>query len=121
MLSPPPPPVPQCLRELLREFPECIDRLQESLNTYAEDPSSASGPVRFRFERAMHALQCTLAVLAKETSEELDAARAAGDQRMIDRAVRKNNPLSIAGWFVFEKLNMEDIWHYLEARESAIK
>ncbi|CUI38979.1 hypothetical protein [Achromobacter xylosoxidans] len=69
----------------------------------------------------MHALQCTLAVFAKEASEELDAARAAGDQKMIDRAVRKNNPLSIAGWFVMEKLNMEDIWHYLEARESAIK
>ncbi|CUI39157.1 hypothetical protein HMPREF3069_29150 [Achromobacter xylosoxidans] len=61
----------------------------------------------------MDALARTLTGLSHEASNELDAARAAGDQNMIDRASRKHNQLWNAGWFVFEKLNMEDLWNYV--------
>jgi hypothetical protein len=88
-----PPPVPQKLREMLKEYPELIERLQESLNKVITDPVKSEPP----FEVAIWRLEGALDSFVDEALVELDAARASGDAAAIGKADAKRRLMLFAG------------------------
>ncbi|WP_162730838.1 hypothetical protein [Achromobacter xylosoxidans] len=111
-----PPSVPQALRRMLKEYPDCVERLQDSLNRYVDNPC-----YRDPFRGAILALQYTLHALSVESNNELAAAKAADATEMIVSVSKKNQQLFTAGWFVFEMLEMDDLWDYFLANKDAFK
>lgn len=80
----PPPPVPAKLRELLKDYPNQIARLQQVLNAVAEEPAAAP-----RFEYAIWALEGRVDTFFQEARAELKAATESGDARLIAEAGAK--------------------------------
>lgn len=89
---PSPPPVPQGLQEMLKDYPEHIGRLQEALNTVIERPSKVTPP----FEVAIWMLEGALETFIAEAREELKAAEASGDPEAIKRAKSKKHTFGAA-------------------------
>ncbi|CAB3679883.1 hypothetical protein DFP87_103864 [Achromobacter marplatensis] len=112
----PPPSVPQSLCDMLEDYPDCVERLQDCLNRYVGNPS-----YRDLFRGAILALQGTLQTLSAEAGNELAAAKVTDDARMIASASKKQQQLFTAGWFVFEMVDMEDLWAYFRANKDAFK
>lgn len=81
----PPPPVPQKLREMLKDYPEHLERLQEVLID-AVDPARAH---LMPFDEAIWALEGRLETFISEARNELQAAVANGDAEAIERAKAK--------------------------------
>lgn len=73
------PPVPQTLREMLKDYPELIQRLQEELNYVVEKPSPLTHP----FERAIWILEDTFDAFMSEAREEIKAAEGIGDPDVV--------------------------------------
>lgn len=63
----PAPPVPNGLREMLRDYPEHIERLQDALNWVVEHPARGTPP----FERAIWALEGRIETFISEARDEL--------------------------------------------------
>lgn len=91
MPKPPAPPVPQKLRELLKDYPEYIAQLQELLNEFAI-PKPRLQP----FDEAIWLLQDGLASLLFKARDELTAAEASGDASAIEKARQKKTVMSQA-------------------------
>jgi hypothetical protein len=85
MTAVPPPPVPQGLREMLKEYPEHIERLQEALNTVIEKPLKATPPL----EVAIWALEGRLETFISEARSELRGAEENGDLQGIALGKKK--------------------------------
>lgn len=85
MSQPAAPPVPQGLREMLKHYPELIERLQEELNYLVEKPPSVTPP----FERAIWILEDTLDSFAADAREDVNVAEAGGDADAIASAKSK--------------------------------
>ncbi len=81
----PPPPVPAPLREMLKDYPGHIERLQEALAEVQIKKSSGVDP----FERAIWALEGRLGTFISEVHEELEATKASGDPQAIAQASEK--------------------------------
>lgn len=81
----PAPPVPQGLREMLKDYPGHIERLQQALNWVIEHPAKGVPA----FERALWALEGRLETFISEARDELDAAEASGDAEAVLRAKNK--------------------------------
>ncbi|MGO4261217.1 hypothetical protein [Lysobacter sp. TAB13] len=79
------PPVPQKLRETLKDYPEHIERLQAALNSAAENPSKATLP----FEFAIWMLKGTLGEFVDEARDEVQAAQARNDSIATEKAKTK--------------------------------
>lgn len=79
------PPVPNGLREMLKDYPEHIQRLQEVLNHVVKTSSAGVSP----FDRAIWVLEGRLETFISEARDELKAAEAIGDAEAIDRAEKK--------------------------------
>lgn len=79
------PPVPQGLREMLKEYPEHIDRLQEALNTVIEKPSKVTPPI----EVAIWVLESRLETFISEARNELRITEESGDAQAIATGKRK--------------------------------
>jgi hypothetical protein len=80
----PPPPVPQGLRELLKDHPGHIQRLQEALNSYVQKP--------FRlmpFDGAIWVLEGKLETFIAEARQEIGNAETGGDPGAIALAKAK--------------------------------
>lgn len=88
-----PPPVPQPLREILSEYPELIERLQEVLNLSAA--RSRRAPL-MPLDDAIDSLENRLEKFASEAMDELRAAESSGDSDRIRRATVKERLLSRA-------------------------
>ncbi|PJI53636.1 hypothetical protein CTI14_25765 [Methylobacterium radiotolerans] len=65
------------------------------------------------------ALQGTLQTLSAEAGNELAAATATDDTGMIASASKRQQQLFTAGWFVFEMVDMEDLWGYFRTNKDA--
>lgn len=103
------PPVPAKLREMLKDYPEHIERLQERLIAVAEEPR----PYAPRFEVAVWALEDQLDAFHNEAMTELEAAKASGDPEAIERADAKERLISQAAWkhvWVGDK----ELWDYIK-------
>lgn len=81
----PPPPVPQRLREMLKDYPGLLQELQDGLNKVITDPVKGTPP----FEIAIWVLEDGLESFIVEARGELDAATASGDQATIEKAEDK--------------------------------
>lgn len=81
----PPPPVPNGLREMLKDYPEHIQRLEEVLNRLFRKGASALMP----FDEAIWALEGRLESFISEAREELGVAEATGDPEAIALANKK--------------------------------
>jgi hypothetical protein len=79
-----PPPVPKGLREMLKDYPEHIQRLQSALDEYVQKP--------FRLmplDGVIWALEGRLETFVAEARQELRAAEASGNVEAIKQAKSK--------------------------------
>lgn len=78
----PAPPIPQRLRELLKDYPGHLARIQEVLNNVVEDPLKLT-PL---FEQAIWALESRTSAFIREAQAELEVAQEVGDADAIAKA-----------------------------------
>lgn len=116
MVKPTLPPVPQQLREKLKDHPELIERLQDALNHAAKNPSKVTPP----FELAIWELEDTLSLFVTEARDELAAVEANGNPADIEQAKAKEllmlHASSKGGWISDQKL-----WDYFQTNGKASK
>ncbi|WP_240635263.1 hypothetical protein [Lysobacter enzymogenes] len=86
------PPVPKGLREMLKDYPEHLQVLQNDLNDVVAKPLRGT-PV---FEQAIWALEGALETFVSEARDELEAAEASGDAETIQRARAKRQAFGSA-------------------------
>ncbi|MBN8894408.1 MAG: hypothetical protein J0I71_06170 [Rhodanobacter sp.] len=112
----PPPPVPQRLREMLKDYPEHVRTLQNDLNELIAKPFRGT-PI---FEQAIWALEGALDTFIDEAGTELHAAEASGDAEAIARAEAKNllmgRARSKGRWIADDAL-----WEYFQANKEAFE
>ena len=112
----PPPPVPQRLREMLKDYPEHVRTLQNDLNELIAKPFRGT-PI---FEQATWALEGALDTFIDEAGTELHAAEASGDAEAIARAEAKNllmgRARSKGRWIADDAL-----WEYFQANKEAFE
>lgn len=109
----PPPPVPQTLREMLKDYPEYIARLQEVLDPFAI-PKIRVMP----FDEAIWALESRLGAFMTEVNEELAAAEASGDPEAIAKAREKRH---LMGFARANTGGLPDLWGYFETHKEAFE
>lgn len=114
MTKPSLPPVPLRLREMLKDYPGHIDRLQEALNTVIDKPSKATPP----FEVAIWVLESRLGTFITEARDELKAAEATGSTEAISRAKLKELLMSKARSVNGGMSDLGDLWVYFEQRKG---
>ncbi len=103
------PPVPAKLREMLKDYPEHIDRLQERLTAVAEEPR----PYAPRFEVAVWALEDQLDAFHNKAMAELATAKASGDPEAIEKADAKERLMSQAAW-KHVWIGDDELWDYIK-------
>lgn len=74
-----PPPIPQGLREMLKEYPEHIERLQQALDSVVEKPMKGTPAL----EVAIWELEGTLETFISQAREELRAGEENGNPEAI--------------------------------------
>ena len=117
MPSPPPPPVPQKLREMLGGYPEHVQAIQDDLDEVVARPFKGT-PL---FEQAIWALEGRLETFYSEARAELQAAEASGDVAAIELAKAKKllmghaRSKSTGGGM----LDLDGLWNYFEANKEA--
>lgn len=89
----PPPPVPERLREMLKDYPEHVDRLQSALTDYVLKPFKL-----MPFDGAVWALEGRLESFCIEADEEVKAAESRGDGSEIARKKATAQQMSRACW-----------------------
>lgn len=115
MPSLPLPPVPQKLRELLTEYPEYIQILQDDLFEVANKKSPAPP-----FERAVWTLEDALSAFVSEARKELKDAQAIGNAEAIAKAEAKERLMSRAAWKHIW-LTDEALWEYFQKNKEAFR
>lgn len=107
-MSNPSSPVPQILREMLKDYPEHIQALQNGLIAVAQAKS-----VTPAFERAVWELEDALSDFAVKARAELRSAEATGDADAIERARAKALLMGRANskgrW-----ISDSDLWNYFQ-------
>lgn len=107
----PAPPVPAKLREMLQDYPEHIERLQEALNQAVKD--SQEVPL-MPFDDAISALEGRLGTFISEARAELNSADASRDPLAIRRADEKLGLMLRARSSGGGMLNISDLAAYFE-------
>ncbi|MCW4455295.1 hypothetical protein OK348_10875 [Flavobacterium sp. MXW15] len=80
------PPIPEGLREMLKDYPEHLQTLQKDLNRVVSNPLKGT-PV---LEQAIWALEGALETFIFEAQDELKLAEASGDVERVARAKEKD-------------------------------
>ncbi|WP_241200794.1 hypothetical protein [Lysobacter enzymogenes] len=111
----PRPPVPKGLREMLKDYPEHIERLQEVLNYVVETSSAGVSP----FDRAIWVLEARLETFISEARDELEAAEASGDAEAIARAKDKKYLMGSSRHRGMH--NLHDLHLYFQANKDAFE
>ena len=115
------PPIPQRLREMLKDYPGHLVRLQEVLNSVVDGPDRAKGSPDYTFEHATWALEGRLGTFVHEAQDELEAAKASGDAEAIARAEAKEFLMGCASSSSNGMYNLGEVWDYLEEHKEALK
>ena len=108
------PPVPQGLREMLKDYPEYIERLQSDLLRVITKPSVSTPP----FEVAIWELEGTLEVFISEARTELKAAEENGDKEAIEQAEKKEVLMLKARSPNGGMSDLQDLWMYFKKSEE---
>lgn len=111
------PPVPAKLREMLKDYPEHIERLQEVLNRSVD--RSRKIPL-MPFDDAIWALEARLETFIFEARDELAAARTAGDPKAIARAQEKERLMSFAKSGNIGMAHLDDLWEYFDGSQMGV-
>jgi len=98
---------------MLRDYPEHIERLQEALNQYVENP------YRKPFDGAIWALLDMLGNFLAESQDELQSAKANGDAEAITKAGQKVNLFFEASYLIKEMIGVDDLYDYFKINEGA--
>ncbi len=83
----PQPPVPQGIREALKDYPELIQIVQDDLNWRVD--SMLRGAHFPPFEEVVWALEATFSKFYSDAKKEVEAAELGGNQQAIERAKAK--------------------------------
>jgi hypothetical protein len=113
----PPPPVPQRLREMLKDYPEHVRTLQNDLNELIAKPFRGT-PI---FEQAIWALEGALDTFIDEAGTELHAAEASGDAEAIARAEAKESLMFSARSSNDGLCDLNELYAYFEANKGAFQ
>lgn len=113
MNNPLPPPVPQAIRDMLKEHPEHLQILQEDLISVAQKKSPTPA-----FERAIWAVEDAMSGFVSEARKELKAAQDTGDEEAIAKADAKERLMSRASW-KHVWLTDEALWKYFQMHKDA--
>jgi hypothetical protein len=114
MPQPSMPPVPQGLREMLKDYPEHIQTLQDDLNKVVAKRSPGIDP----FDRAIWMLESALGVFISEAREELKVAEANGNVEAISKADAKFRLMLDCRPSVVWKL--KGLMEYFDAMKSGV-
>lgn len=117
----PPPPIPQRLRELLRDYPGHLERLQLALNTVVNGPTKAKGAPDYIFELATWAMEGRLETFIREAQDELEAAIAGSDLETIAQAKKKKSVMGFARSLNDGMSNLNEIWSYVGEHKDVLK
>jgi hypothetical protein len=112
----PPPPIPQRLREMLKDYPEHLEKLQKVLNKVVEKPAYTPP-----FEVAIWALEGQTSTFIREAQAELDAAQAGGDVEAIARAEAKEDLMFCVGDINNGLKGLHELWDYFQAHKENFK
>ena len=104
-----PPPVPEKLQELLKDYPGHIERLQEVLNNVVYDGRVLLMP----FDQAIWALEGRLETFFREAQSELQAAQEEGQPEKITQANEKVRLMSRAS-SKYTWITDETLWKYFQ-------
>jgi hypothetical protein len=109
----PQPPVPQFLRETLKDYPELIQEIQDVLTKVVMDGPASIPP----FEWAIWRIEDTLSALYSDAYEALKEAEQIGDSQAIYRAKIKADAVSSARhlW------DLEDLREYFQTYKGALE
>ncbi len=108
-----PPPVPEKLCDLLKDYPAHIKRLQETLRLVTEKSSSTKP----RMERVIWAMESQLEIFHTEARSELEAAGASGDDGAMASAEAKEKLMSQLLWKE-RWLGDAGLWSYFQIHKS---
>jgi hypothetical protein len=112
-LNYPPPQVPRTVREVLKDYPELIEDLQDGLTT---THYGSRGPMDF--DRAVWLLQDMLDADWGDADNEAEQAEAREDQQAAERAKRKRRTISEARHEVYGD---GDLSSYFKTYEKAFR
>lgn len=101
------PPVPQRLRDMLKDYPDLIEALAGTLKAAASNPRG-NPP----FEMALWALEDMLSRFISDARDELTAAEASGDPQAIRRADAKLNLMFRARSPSIGLGDLDELWAY---------
>ena len=110
----PSPPVPAKLREMLKDYPGHIERLQVALDSVKDRRLKSIPP----YEAAVWLLEDYLSSFITEAQSELAATEAAGNQQAISRANEKLELMFMARSAGGGLLNISDLAAYFETNEE---
>jgi len=109
--------MPQRLRELLKDYPEYLEKLQADLNLVVEHPFKAT-PL---FEQAVWALEDGTSAFIHEAQAELEQAQAGGDPAAVEKAGGKASLMRRARSANGGLGDLDNLWSYFEEHKDAIQ
>lgn len=115
-MSIPPPTVPQSLRELLKDYPEHIQTLQDDLSHIAQKTRLGIPP----FEQAVWMLEDALSEFVVQARAELEAAEASGDTDAIEQSKAKTLLMARAS-SKLQWISDEGLRSYFQPNREAFK
>jgi hypothetical protein len=121
MANIPPPPVPPRLREMLKDYPELVQKIQDELDWIVGEMVGRSN-VTHPYERAVWRLEDSLEDLYIRARRELEAIELGGDLQAIERAKQKLHLIGRIGsdrpW---HDDGDESLWSYFENHKEAFE
>jgi len=116
----PQPPVPEKIRELLKDYPELIYEVQKDLNDLVSESLHQGYPHPSHvFEKAIWTLEDGLDAYCSEARQELEAAEASGDSQAIERAKKKELQVDLAR--LRGTRSLKELSDYFDAYQRAFK
>ncbi|WP_255322861.1 hypothetical protein [Lysobacter sp. K5869] len=116
-----PPAVPPTLCEMLKDYPEHIERLREALRTFVAVPKLRLQP----YDDALWTLVTVVTGFIDEASKELREAEGSGDPARIARARAKRELMFLARSYSgnggLGGKSLDDLWDYFQKHKEAFE
>ena len=117
----PQPPVPQGIREALKDYPELIRIVQDDLSDLVADLIRRRATFS-AFEEAIWALEAAFSSFYSDAKEQLEAAEIGGNQQAIERAKAKRYLIgSIRMDAPWNDDGEGNLWDYFQAYRGAFE
>ncbi|MFK3648329.1 hypothetical protein ACI2IY_07790 [Lysobacter enzymogenes] len=114
-LNLPPLPVPEVLREMLKEYPDHIERLRETLDYFVKTSSPGVDP----FDRVVWLLEDRLGTFIVQATANLERAQTSGNEEEISAAKQELLLMSRVSrknvW-----IGDETMWEYVQKHGDAL-